>query len=194
MVTLLNTSSKSVPSLSRSVSHVVSLSCYNSVLTRSAPSADSLPCFSNASKYVREWYLASHRFNLDAWPCPPAAPVISAMHAATLTPLSHPLRRDSSSSQFSTSPSSLYHEGSSSDDEDLPPTPGTPLTSYGSEGPDSASRPSPTLYRNALQQHAQTQMQLQLQKESRKLTPPTSSASKVQVTLEPTSGPSMTLC
>lgn len=181
-----------MPSLSRSVSHLVRLSYNSSVLTRSAPSPDSLPCFSNASKYVREWYLASHRFNLDAWPCPPAAPVISAMHAATLTPLSHPLRRDSSSSQVSTSPSSLYHEGSSSDDEDLPPTPGTPLTPYGSEGPESASRPSPTLYRNALQQHAQTQMQLQ--KESRKHTPPTSSASKVQVTLEPTSGPSMTLC
>lgn len=164
---------------------------YESYPKYSLPTADSLPCFSNASKFVREWYLASHRFNLDAWPCPPTpAPLVSTLHAATLTPLSHPLRRDSSSSQFSTSPSSLYHEGSSSDDEDLPLTPSTPLTPYGSEGPESVSRPSPTLYRNALQQHAQAQ----LQKESRKLTPPASVAPKVQVTLEPTSGPSMTLC
>ena len=151
---------------------------------------DSLPCFSNASKYVREWYLASHRFNLDAWPCLPAVPIVSTFAAATLTPLSHPLRRDSSSSQFSTSPSSLYHEGSSSDDEDLPPTPSTPLTAYSTDEPESLQRPSPTLYRNALHQHAKAQ----LQKESRKLTPPTSAAAKIQVTLEPTSGPSLTLC
>lgn len=144
---------------------------------------------------VREWYLAGNRFDISNWPAQPVLAVSTIFHAAaTLTPVSHPLRRDSSSSTFSNSPASLhYHEGSSSDDEDLPLTPNTPLTPYGSDGSvnESAQKPSPTLYRNALHHHAQKQQQL---KDAKRRTPPGSTASGVQVTLEPTSGPSMTLC
>ena len=168
-------------------SDLCSLGVFN---TDSFVFTDSLPCFTNASKFVREWYLAGHRFDIASWSYVPAVPVMPAALSATLTPISHPLRRDSSSSQFSASPSSLhYNEGSSSDDEDLPLTPNTPLTPYATDDNEMSQRPSPTLYRNALHKHA-----LEQQQQARRITPPSSAASKVQVTLEPTSGPSMTLC
>ena len=154
-------------------------------------SADSLTCFGNVSTTVREWYLAGNRFDLFKWPAAPQ-PFWSASTLSTLAP-SYPMRRDSSfSSILSGSPSSSSHyNGSSSDDEDAPLTPSTPLTQYGSDeiNPMSIKRSSP------LARHVVTASALAAEAGrpyTKEITPP--SAAGLSVKLVPTSGPSMTLC
>lgn len=176
----------------------------------------SLPAYANASGCVREWYLSGRRFHILSWPISVSSIVSASLSAASC----HSLRRDSSASSgflssFSSSPRS-YGCGSSSDDEDAPLTPSTPLTAYGMEDDEGqpGQRISP-LYQLD-QQHARkitsvtaAEVEQQQRQESEKmeraagpasmskqqekeLTPP--SSTKLQVKLVPTSGPPMTLC
>lgn len=150
-----------------------------------------MACFGNVATTIREWYLASNRFDLLNWPTAPL-PQYSLHPISTLAP-SYPMRRDSSfSSVLSGSPSSSSHyNGSSSDDEDGPLTPSTPLTQYGSDeiNPMSIKRSSP-LARHVVTASA---IAVEVEQQSRKeITPP--SAAGLSVKLVPTSGPSMTLC
>ena len=170
---------------------------------------DALACFSHASTFLREWYLAGNRFNLHAWP---SSVSITPAPSSYLT-LDCESRRDSSwssvasSSTISSSPHSYRH--SSSEDDEMPLTPNTPLTQYGSEDDpallSSSHKPSPLSRRSTHQQqqrqakeavyHVPRASALATFKE-KETTPPitVTTASTLQVNLVPTSGPPLNLC
>lgn len=87
-----------------------------------------LESFGNVSAFVRQSYLSGIRFSLAAWPQP-------ILPTTMLTPTHFPLRRKSSSvsSCVSSSPSSYGTSPggvSSTDDDDLPLTPCTPMSQH----------------------------------------------------------------